>query len=112
MIRPLIGLAALALLAACARQAVTPDAPQLALEACKGKLFLEVHNPLTLAIDVYEGDRNQRNDAKLVGNAPPGDTRLPIARPITRIFALDANGRGLTMEGTAAKVSYQTVCVT
>jgi hypothetical protein len=112
MTRSMLGLAALALLAACARPASTPAVPEIGLEACKGKLFLEVHNPLALAIDVYDGDRNQRSDAKLVGNAPPGDTRLPITRPLTRIFALDVNGRGLTMEGTAAKISYQTVCVT
>lgn len=106
----LLFVAALVAVGACARPAAT--VPAIAPGACTGKLYLDVHNPLTLTIDVYEGDRTRRNEAKHIGSAPPGDTRLPIARPLVRMFALDVNGQGLTMEPTASTIRYQTVCIT
>ena len=98
----------LAIAGACAR---APSPPSMAVNECRGKLYLDVHNPLALSIDIYEGDRMKRDDAKHVGTATPGDTRLPIAHPLLRTFVIDANGRGLTMENTASSVRMQTVCV-
>ena len=115
MMRTTLIVASLVALGACARsasQSAEATVPTIALEACTGKLFLEVHNPLILAVDVYEGDRNNKSAAKLIGHAPPGDTRLPVARPVTRVFAIDEKGQGMSNDPKAVTIRYQTVCIT
>jgi hypothetical protein len=112
MTRVLASLVACMALGGCARATATPPVPQIGAEACTGEFFLDVHNPLTMAIDVYEGDKTRRNEARHIGTVPPGDARLPIKKPLTRMFALDANGQGLTMDPGATTIRYQTVCIT
>ncbi|MEO7456776.1 MAG: hypothetical protein ABIY52_10975 [Gemmatimonadaceae bacterium] len=97
------------LLSACAGAAPAPD--PLASAACNGKRFIEVRNTLDKAIDVYEGDRLKPTEAKLIGRALPGDSRLAVAHSVLHIFALDENGRGLTMDPTASSIRYQNVCI-
>jgi hypothetical protein len=115
MMRAALVAVSLVMAGACARTTATGSdgtVPTIALEECKGKLYLEVHNPLILAVDVYEGDRNNKPAAKLIGHAPPGDTRLPVARPLTRLFAIDEKGQGMSNDPKAVTIRYQTVCIT